>query len=152
MKIIVEYKIKKFTLNSLLVGIILMTTGLCFGQDNLNEQEVIEFNYTTKNVNKVLPFDEFFSIKLVDIPGSVDTVMVKIYEYDLKNTKFKQGDIVTPADLKGSCIIYETKGWKRATTDDKSAEIPVPYVLKPNRKYIVEVSSFEKTQLNANQN
>jgi hypothetical protein len=132
----------------LVAALFLVPLNDCIGQDNSNEEELIEFSYTTKNFNKTFPFDQFFSIKLQEIPTNVTSVKIQFFEYDLGNTKFKKGTTVTPAQLTNSTIVYETEEWNRATNStDKSAEIPVPYQLKPNHKYIIGVVSTTKTRL-----
>lgn len=134
-----------------LVLLLLSSGSSCYAQDNLNESEMIEFNYTTKTLNKVLPFDEQFSIKLVDIPKNkgIDSIYLRLYEYDIKKFKFKNGQTITPSDLKDWLVVYVTEQWKRSDAEETNGEITILYKLKPNRKYVVEIGSPQRKELNA---
>jgi hypothetical protein len=136
------------------IFLFLATNQYCFSQDNLNEEELIEFNFITKSFNKSLPFDQFFSIKLLEIPDDSTDIAIRFYEYDLKayrKLNFSMGSTVTQDQLKGALKIYEMTWERQSYSTDKTAEIPIPYLLKPNLKYIIEIKQTKKDKLSTEQ-
>jgi hypothetical protein len=136
-------------ITSFLLAFFLEVQPACQAQsDDTNEEKPIEFSFTSKRFDKVLPFDQFFSILVKDIPDSINSITIKIFEYDLKNLKFVKGSVITPDSLAKSRVTFETEEWQRIMgSKESSAEISVPYMLKPNRKFIIGVVGRQKRNL-----
>lgn len=152
MKNLVKNKFhRSWTLTSLLFTIFLIISGQsCLAQDDLNEIEPIEYNFDTNKFNKVFPFDEIFYIKFINIPPGAQRVDMSFIEYHAKKVKPdpNKGKTVTVDDMRNSSITYETSGLKLpSVSTTNSGNILVPFVLKPNQKYVVELAAYKKEDL-----
>jgi hypothetical protein len=134
--------------------IILTTSNFTYSQDvtsaksqDLNNFVPIIFDFETKKFDKIFPFDQSFSIEIINIEPHVDEIFLEIYEYNLGGREFKTPRIVNPNDLEEYRILYVTESWTRRSDSEVSGEIPIPYILKPNQNYIIGVFPAEPTEL-----
>ncbi|CAC9975936.1 hypothetical protein [Flavobacterium panici] len=149
MKNCIVHKNRVDLLKNLLIIFFLMINGFCFSQDNLNAKEVIEYNYQTNKFDKVFPFDEPFSIKIVSIPSRIGWMAMDFYEYDSKNEQSKLVKLVTTIgdDVKA----FKPLEWERGTPKDTTGQIVVFPGLKPNKEYLVRIRTGKKVKLTSYQ-
>lgn len=112
----------------------------CFAQDDdKNEKVVIEYNLNNQDsAFKIkFPFDEPFTVRVINIPPAVNSLKFAIYKYS--------SDASQPAVLVQQVTPTE---WKRNSADEKSTNFNIPK-LKPNADYRFELGIGAERALTA---
>ena len=109
--------------------------------DNSNEVKPVEFNFGDNTFKQIFPFDQFFTIKLKDVPANVISIKVKLYEYSDKKYRaiVKSNNTLTQAILDAAAKTYEFSG-KRFQKADKDIDVMIRAKLKPAYDYFVEIT------------
>jgi hypothetical protein len=125
--------------------------------------KTLEYNVGTGVFNGLLPFDQPFNLKLTNIDKNADSVRVQLIEVPKKNyhaiskakRKNKQNwkeltkdDVIkwNPNGIETLQYILDTL-IKGKNLNDTFQTLAVPFYLKPESKYLIEVKSFTRRDL-----
>src|ERR1044072_7659293 len=110
-------------------------------------QSVVTLDCNTSKLDKRLPFDEVFILRLLNLKEASSSIEISIRE--IPPTKLVQDPIrnVTEDDFeRPSKSSYTTK--RNGPFKGDSILIGIPYTLKPNGSYMILVSSTDTVPLN----
>jgi len=111
-------------------------------------QPYIEYSFGDGQMHDVMPFDDSFVFKITGVPGQVDSLTLAVYEIRGNYNLFKNKHSITYKEFKQMDFIrsYEAIPWKRSGKDTL-AYIPFPYHLKPNCRYVIELTVSNRDKL-----
>ncbi len=120
----------------------LLTLGHIYGATNSDTSgSIVTFDYDKKQFDKPLPFDEFFTFKIINLPkDKFEKINLQCWQFN----KLFRGD--TPksstkkTDPKVDLFTIEFTVNKGQTSAQKNC----PYYLKPNKDYDIKLTFFEE--------
>lgn len=139
----------------LLVIISMVFTTVAFAQS----VKTLEYNVGNSSFTGLLPFDQPFNLKLINIPKGADHITVRLIEVPKKNynkiAKYKRSlksNVVTAQDVYNykqneSYSLMLDEVIKGENLSDTFCSLSVPFYLKPESKYLIDIKSFVKREL-----
>lgn len=141
-----------------LTRLIICAAIICYGkaiysqERKDNEHKPIIYSYDQQDFLAPLPFDEIFSVKIIEIPATVNAMAIKIYRLKEKTRKYSPGVLVAPGEIPNMELVCQSAEWERPTGSSTiSAQIPVPCELDPNYKFVIGVEFNAKNPLTSAQ-
>lgn len=123
--------------------------------------KTLEYNLGLGTFTGLLPFDQPFNLKLINITNTPDSISVRLMELPKKDynkiSKYKKNNrsdwkVVTAKDVydwhpdNSYSFMLDTM-IQGGNLNDTFCSLSVPFYLKPESKYLIDVKSFVKTEL-----